>query len=368
MNIAILGTRGIPANYSGLEICVEETAARLAHQGHAVTVYCRRSNQDEHVAHFRGVNLVWLPVIPTKHGETISHTLLSVLHVLMHFNRKTIIHLYGVGNAPFVLILRALGYPVLISVDGQDWRRAKWGAVASTYLRWCAGIAAKYALACIVDSRVVEAFYRATWATKTIHYLPYGHTQDPTSDDRTIFQRLDLVPGDYLLFVGRLVPEKGVHYLLEAYRQITTTKKLVLVGATQDPDYAAHLHSLAPPNTIFAGPIYGPDAALLYRHAYLYVHPSDVDGTSHALLTAMGNGRAALVSDIPENLETIGGIGFSFNHGDVDDLVRRLKLLLNQPVLLDQVGKAAQARVERHYNWDRVTDTLEGLYRLAAND
>jgi len=364
MNIAILGTRGIPANYSGLEVCVEETGVRLAQQGHYVTVYCRPRNQEQHPATYRGVHLVWLPAPRSKHGETIMHTLLSVLHVLLHCDRSTIVHLYGVGNAPFIVLLRLLGYRVVISVDGQDWRRAKWGRIASTYLRSCAGLAANLAAACIADSRVVEHFYRERWPQGHIVYLPYGHTQEAPNASLGVFERLGIAPGEYLLFVGRLVPEKGVHYLLEAYRRLQTTKKLVIVGATQDPAYDTQLHALASEGVVFSGPLYGADVALLYQRAYLYIHPSDVDGTSHALLTALGSGRTVLVSDIPENLETMGGTGFSFHHGDVDDLTRQLERLLPQPQLLAQVGAAAHQRVEQHYNWDRITSTLLAIYDL----
>jgi glycosyltransferase involved in cell wall biosynthesis len=366
MHIAILGTRGIPANYSGLEACVEETAARLVNRGHAVTVYCRAHGNQPPLTCYKGVKLVWLPVIETKHGETILHTLLSSLHAVRHFSKQTVIHLYGVGNAPFLAWFRMLGYPSIISVDGQDWRRAKWGRVASTYLRWSARIAAQLSHYCIVDSKVVEDFYRTTFQTPNIRYVPYGYTHEEHTESRMVLHKLGLTHGEYLLFVGRVVPEKGVHYLLQAFRQISTNKKLVIVGAMQDQAYGNKLRRLASPNTVFAGPVYGAEAAELYKHAYLYVHPSDVDGTSHALLSAMGSGLAPLTSDIPENLETVGGIGFSFRKGDVTNLARRLQLLLNQPELLALVGKAAQRRIQQHYNWDAVTDALQTLYEHAA--
>ncbi len=364
MHLAILGTRGIPANYSGLEECVEETAARLVQRGHTVTVYCRARPNQEQPATDRGVDLVWLPIVATKHGETILHTLLSFLHVVRHVNRRTIIHLYGVGNAPFLVLFTVLGYRCIISVDGQDWRRAKWGRIASQYLLFSAKLAASLAQYCIVDSQVVEAFYKRTFSATNIRYVPYGYTHAQHGTAQAVLTRLGLMPRNYLLFVGRIVPEKGVHYLLQAYGHVRTDKKLVIVGAIQDEAYGDELKRLAPPNTIFAGPIYGDDAAALYRHAFLYVHPSDVDGTSHALLSAMGNGLTPLVSDIPENLETTGGVGFSFHRSDAQDLAHRLQRLVIQPDLLEHVGKAAQERIRQHYNWDAVTHQLEELYSL----
>jgi glycosyltransferase involved in cell wall biosynthesis len=361
MKIAIIGTRGIPANYSGLEACVEETGVRLAERGHDVTVYCRINRRQEQMEWYKGVRLIWLPELQSKHGATISHTSLSVLH-LLRSGQRPIVHVYGVGNAPFLSILRGLGYATLVSVDGQDWRRAKWGRVASAYLRACAGLAARTARFCIVDSQVVEAYYRATFGVPTVRYVPYGVTLDQQRDTPGVFARLGIDRDNYALFVGRVVPEKGVHYLLEAYQMLETDTKLVIVGATQDAAYDAELRRIAPPSTVFAGPIYGDEAATLYRHARLYVHPSDVDGTSHALLSAMGSGRTVLVSDIPENTETVGGAGFRFRQGDVADLARKLCLLTEQPLLLQQAGRAAQQRITRCYNWNTVTDQLEAMY------
>jgi len=367
MKITILGSRGIPANYSGLEACIEESASRLVARGHRVVVYCRAYGAQERPARYKNVELVWLPAARSKHGETLLHSALSSIHALQHHTRDTVIHFYGVGNAPFLSVFRALGFPVLISVDGQDWRRKKWGRAAKVYLRFAASAAAKLARYCIVDSQVVEDYYRRLLGATNVCYIPYGYDEPAaTAGADGVLERLGVRSGHYVLFVGRIVPEKGVHYLLRAYGKLNTELPLLIVGATQDPAYQAELRSITPPNTIFAGPIYGAEAAALYRHAYMYVHPSDIDGTSHALLSAMGSGLAPLVSDIPENLETIGGAGFSFRRANVGDLAARLRQLLPQPELLAQVGAAARRRIQQHYNWDAVTDSLEQLYHNTA--
>lgn len=367
MKIAVLGTRGIPANYSGLEECVEATAERLVARGHEVTVYCRVREGSAQQAEYRGARLVWLPIVATKHGETIVHTAMSVAHLARTATRDTVVHMYGVGNAVFLPLLRRLGYrSLVISVDGADWRRRKWGQLASRYLEACTRVAATHADFCVADSRIVEQYYRERFNTPNLRYIPYGFNPQPAPGGEDVFRRLGVKRGEYLLFVGRVVPEKGVHYLLSALSQVSTTHKLLVVGATQDAQYAESLRAAAPENVLFTGPIYGDETVQLYREAYLYVHPSDVDGTSHALLSAMGHGRPVLTSDIPENLETVGGTGFSFRSGDVADLAARLQLLLGQPTLLRAAGQAAAARVQSVYNWETVTDAYLTLYRGAA--
>jgi glycosyltransferase involved in cell wall biosynthesis len=365
MRIAILGTRGIPARYGGFETCVEETATRLAARGHAVTVYCRRAPGPQPDA-YRGVRLVYRRRLDHPYLHTITHTALCGLHALRE--RYDVLHLYSVGNSALLPLLRASGAPVAVSVDALDWSRAKWGRFARAYLQWSERVAVALAQRVIVDSRVIAGYYGARYGAQTA-YVAYGaQTERPAG--REALARLGLQPHDYVLFVGRFKPEKQVEHLLGAYAGLETERPLVLVG--DDPyarDYIARLQAQAavinaarPGRVRFAGAVYGEGFEQLCANAYLYVTPSAVEGTSPALLAAMGMGAAVLVNGIAENRETIGDAGFSYAPNDVAELRRELARLLADPALVRAAGERARARVQQLFSWDRVTDALEALY------
>jgi glycosyltransferase involved in cell wall biosynthesis len=214
----------------------------------------------------------------------------------------------------------------------------------------------------IVDSQVIAEYYRQHYGTQT-RYIPYGARLDvPAETD--VLERLGLSPFRYLLFVGRLTPEKQVHHLVEAYAGITTEFPLVIVG--DDPfsrEYITRLKSMAPPGVRFAGLIYDAGFRQLCANAYLYCTPSAIEGTSPALLGAMGMGACPLVNGIPENLETIGNAGFSYRANDVTDLCQQLQRLLAEPDRVRQTGRRARERVAQWYSWDTATRQLEAVYR-----
>ena len=360
MKISVLGTRGVPANYSGLETAVERIGERLARKGHEIAVYCRTHNITIDADTYKGMQLVKLPSINNKYLDTLSHTFLSLLHVFTH--RPDLVHLYGVGNSVFLIPLRLLRRPVIISVDALDWQRKKWNRFAAFCLRSSAGVAVQFSDQYIVDSREVAKYYIERYDKPPV-YIAYGaDTPEPTNDDGSV-EEYGLETRKYILFVGRLVREKGVHHLIKAFEMTDTDLQLAIVGDNpHNRTYVESLKATTDPRIRFLGFVYGKGYQRLCNNAYLYVQPSDVEGTSPALLGAMGFANCVVVSDIPENLETIGDAGVSFERGNPLSLKEQLETLIGQPQLVREYGQRARARVESVYSWDRIAEDVERLY------
>lgn len=367
MKIAVLGTRGIPASYSGFETAVERVGERLAQKGYDIVVYCRTHNVRIEDDTYKGMRLVKLPSVNNKYLDTLSHSFLSLLHVVTH--RADIIHLYGVGNSIFLIPLRLLRRKIIISVDALDWQRKKWNRFAAFCLRTSAGLAVRFAHEYIVDSQTVARYYIQTYDKEPI-YIAYGADMAQTTAGEGTLAEFDLEPRGYVLFVGRLVPEKGVHHLVKAFEMVDTDLKLAIVGDNpHDRPYVESLKATEDPRVRFLGFVYGERYQHLCSNAYVYVQPSEVEGTSPSLLGAMGYGNCVLVSDIPENLETIGDAGFSFESGNPLSLKERLASLITHPQMVNEYGRKAKVRVQEVYNWDRIAEDTERLYlAVAARD
>jgi glycosyltransferase involved in cell wall biosynthesis len=362
MKIAMLGTRGIPASYSGFETCVEQLGARLVQRGHSVSVYCRSHHISYDGDTYKGMRLIRIPTITNKYLDTIVHTFLSSLHAL---SQGYDIGLYFIaGNSPVSWIPRIVGTKTAINVDGLDWKRQKWLVLAKKYIQLAEFLATKLPNTFITDSRVVQETYRARYK-KDPHYIPYGSEIELLPPGETL-ARLGLEPRKYLLFVGRLVPENCVHHIIEAFKRIDTSLKCVIVGGSSyADDYIASLKESAQsdPRILFPGYIFGGGYYELGSNAYMFVETSSVGGTHPALLEAMAFGNCVVVNDTPENLETIGDAGFYYD-GKVgwESLLQVLTELMREPALVDAYGIRARERVHQYYTWDAVTDAYERLF------
>jgi len=357
----MLGTRGVPASYSGFETCVEELGARLAARGHEVTAYCRRPHISYPGSAYRGMRLVKLPTIRTKHLDTAVHTLLSSLHALG--GRYDVLLYFNVGNSPFTAIARLARQRVVLNVDGLDWKRKKWGTFARWYIRSCEGWAARIPQRVVTDSRRVEAYYRKRHGVDST-YIAYG-AEPVQAPAGPYLRRFGLEPRRYIVFVGRLVPENCAHHLVEAFEGLATDLRCVIVGdAPYSADYIGRLRSTSDPRVVFTGYLFGEGCREILSNAYCFVETSEVGGTHPALLEAMAAGTAAVVNDTPENLETIGEAGFSYD-GELGAAALRtvLERLLKDPELVTAQAGQGLERVRRHYSWDGVTDAYERLLR-----
>jgi glycosyltransferase involved in cell wall biosynthesis len=369
MKIAILGTRGIPASYSGFETAVEQLASRLTDRGHEVTVYCRPHVVDSTLKTYKGARLVHLRTVQNKYLDTFVHTALSAVHAA-RVTKPDVALFFIAGNSPLCLIMRWAGIPAVINVDGLDSDRRKWPAVAKAYLRFAESTAPRWADEAFTDSHTVADIFERRYGQR-IGVVPYGVT-DPGHRGTETLERLGLEPGKYILFVGRLEPENNPHVLVEAFSRIDSERargmKLVIVGgAPYADDYIRQVWRSADPRVVFPGYVFGRGYWELQRHAYVFCAPTEVGGTHPVILEAMAAGNCVLVNDHRPNAETVGdaGIYFSGREG-VDDLVRQLQRLLESPELVAEYRRRALRRAEL-YSWERVTDQYEQMLSAVCN-
>jgi glycosyltransferase involved in cell wall biosynthesis len=362
MRIAFLGSRGIPANYSGFETFYEQISTRLARRGHDVIVFNRYPFVPYKEDTYKGVRLVKLPTISHKSLDTIAHTFLSVL--MLPFLRPDIAYFCGVGNAIFCLPCRWLGIPAVINVDGEDWARKKWSGFASKWLLWSESWAARFADIVIADAKVIQHRYRDLYGCATI-YVPYGANIPTATPPSNILQKLGLEADDYVLFVSRLVPENRAELLIEAFKGIATTKKLVIVGdAPYSEDYKTTLRKLADDRVVFAGYVFGDDYAALSRGAALFCLPSGIDGTRPVLLDQMGFGNCIVVRNSAANVEVGGNAVATFDGAsEIESLRGTIARLLIDTQERHRLGALARERVARLYDWDVITLRYEDLFK-----
>jgi glycosyltransferase involved in cell wall biosynthesis len=363
MKIALIGSRGIPARYSGFEQFYEQFAVRLAERGHEVTVYNRSHFIKDVKREYKGVQIVSLPSIPTKHLDTIVHTALSSLHAL--FQNYDIVYYCIVGNSPLVWIPRMTGAKTLINVDGEDWARDKWSGFAKTYQKWCEKVACKCSNIVIADAKGILTRYRELYNHETI-FVPYG--ANIREDDGTeVLEKWDLEKDRYIFYVGRFVPENSIDLLIRSFRRLETDKKLVIVGdAPYADEFKKSLHALAGDDEriIFTGYAFDNDYIQLSSHAYVYVQPAGIDGTRPALLDQMGFGNCVLVRNSTVNMEVIGDCGCFFDRDRLEDsLTEVLQELVDHPERVDEFRGKIRSRIENYYNWEWITSFYEELFR-----
>ena len=362
MKIAFLGSRGIPARYSGFETFYEQLCVRLVERGHDITVFNRYPFIPSKDRRYKGVRIIRLCTVAHKSLDTIVHTFLSVL--CLPFLRPDLAYFCGVGNAIFCLPCRWLGIPTVINVDGEDWARKKWDGFASRWLLWSEAWASRFADIVIADARVIQKRYQELYHRET-RFVPYGAnipTEIPPSD---ILTRLGVEPDGYVLFVSRLVPENRAELLIEAFKGILTEKKLVIVGdAPYSEEYKKSLHDAADDRFIFAGYVFADDYAAISRRASLFCLPSGIDGTRPVLLDQMGFGNCIVVRNSPANLEVAGDAAATFDgNNEVESLRTTISHLLTHPEERARLGLAAKDRVARLYDWEVITSQYEEMFR-----
>lgn len=362
MKVALLGTRGIPASYSGFETCVEELGARLVQRGHEVTVYCRSHHIRYEGTHYKGMRLVRLPTIQNKYLDTIVHSFISALHAATQ--DYDIALFFIVGNSPVVWIPRLAGQKTLLNVDGLDWKREKWPPPAKQYIRFAERLATVLPNVFLTDSKVVQRYYEEQYGTRP-PYIAYGAEVESLPPGETLRQ-FGLEPRQYLLFVGRLVPENCVHHLLQAFEGLRKPAgmKCVIVGdAPYQKEYIRSLKAMAGEDVVFTGYVFGKGYRELNSNAYCFVETSGVGGTHPALLEAMGFGNCVVTNGTAENMETLGSVGFSYDGaGGAASLREVLQLLVDRPDLVSEQRALSRAHVLKHYSWETITDQYLALF------
>src|SRR6266550_601992 len=348
MQVAFLGTRGVPASYSGFETCVEQVGRRMVERGHQVTVYCRTSHYRERPAEYLGMRLRYLPAVRQKHLETLSHSALSSASL----QRGSAIVCMGVGNAPVVRWLELRGRRTVFNVDGADWQREKWGRFARWYLRTTERMAARGRSILVADARAVQEYYRREYGRAT-ELVPYG-ANPPADRGTAALDQFRLEPGRYVLWVGRLVPENAPDLYLEGVRLSGLEVSAVVVGdATYAGEFKRALRSSAPANAVFTGFQFGSAYQQLSAHAGLFVLAAGVGGTHPVLVEQMASGNAILARDTESNREVLGDAGLFWS--TPAELGSLLRVLWADAGRRKSLGDCARKRAAERYSWGAVT-------------
>jgi len=354
MRIALLGTRGIPANYGGFETFAEELSVRLAERGHDVTVYCREKDVQPS---YRGVRLRYLPTWRHKYFDTLAHTGLSTIDLL--FRRFDAVLYCNAANAAFTMWPRMLLMPTALNVDGLERHRKKWNNLAKTWYLISEWLATWCPTAVVTDAAKIREYYLERYG-KASTFIPYGAEIGKRAETDAL-DRLGLKPGQYVLYVSRMEPENNARTVREAFEKVTTDQKLVMVGdAPYAADYIQQVRDTKDQRILFPGGIYGDGYHQLQSHCSVYVQATEVGGTHPALIEAMGRGALVLYLDTPESNEVAGDAAIPFR----DDLVEKLQWAVNtNRDERNAWGERAMARIGERYSWSAVTDQYEGLLR-----
>ena len=368
LNIAMFGHKRIPSREGGIEVVVEALSTRMAALGHRVTCYNRGghhvSGSEYDSAASDTCNDVRLKKVWTIDKKGLAAMTASVSAAFCTaFGRYDVVHVHAEGPAFMCWLPKLFRKKVVVTVHGLDWARAKWNKFASWYIRNGEKNAVRYADHIIVLSRSVQTYFRDTYGRETV-FIPNGVSRPERRAPGEIKRRWGLEKDGYVLFLGRLVPEKGVHYLLEAWKKIPAGLKLVIAGGSSDTmDYMNELKAMAGDDVIFTGFQQGEVLEELYSNAYIYVLPSDLEGMPLSLLEAMSYGNCCLVSSIEECAQVVEDHARVFEKGNVDDLSDKLRELIEHPEEVGRYKADASDYILNKYNWDDVvTRTLE-LYR-----
>ncbi len=354
----MIGSKGLPSVFGGIERHVEQTGRRLVERGHEVTVFGRRPFGMK--GRCQGMDVEVLPSIPTKNFDTATNALFaSIAAVRRNFD---IVHFHGIGPSIFCWIPKSAGRKTVATIHALDYRQKKWGAAAAHLLEKGESCAVRKADVAIAVSKLMKTGLEKKYGRELV-YIPNGATvqEAPAFRDAA---GIGVEPGKYILTVGRFIVERGFDTLLKAFARAETGLKLVIAGDERfAAGYTRRLRSLAGNDVIFPGYISGRKLDELYAHCLFYVLPSLVEGLPISLLEAMSYSRPALISDIPENMEVAAGIAEVFRAGDEDDLVRAIGSITGlERTELDRMGRAGRDRVLEEYTWDSVTDRLEKVY------
>jgi glycosyltransferase involved in cell wall biosynthesis len=327
-----------------------------------VTVYSRPHFVDPRRKEYRGIRLVSLPTVRNKYLDTLAHVFLSSLHAL--WQRYDLCLYFISGNSFVAWIPRLVGTRTVINVDGLDWQREKWPGPAKKYLQMAERLAPRLANAALTDSRFVQRYYAELYGAR-IAYIAYGADVEPVPPGDTL-RKWGLKPLEYILFVGRLVPENHPDHLLDAFRSLAGTRgmKCVIMGdASYADDYVQRVRAYEGEDVVFTGYVYGEGYRELTSNAYVFTLTSSASGTHPALLEAMGLGNCVVVNDTPENLEAMDGAGLSYLGRDgAGSLARMLEWLLERPDVVEAYRKRAHEHVLRHYSWDVITERYLALF------
>ena len=366
----MIGHKSIPSRDGGVEVVVSNLAPHLVEIGYDVTCYNRTNKQFRKLRkdgalmrEYRGVRLVWTPTVDRRGLAAMTSSVFAT--VMAAFSRFDLVHFHTEGPSVLCWLPKLMGKKVVVTVHGLDHMRQKWGKFASAYILEGEKAAVRHADSIIVLSEGVRTYFREKYGRETV-LIPNGIDPADIRPACEIIKQFGLASREYILFLGRLVPEKGIHYLIEAYQGLRTDKKLVIVGGTSDTDdYVRQLYAMAGDNSgiLFTGFQQGTVLEELYSNAYLYVLPSDLEGMPLTLLEAMNYGCCCVTSDIGECADVMDGCGFTFPRGNTEALRETLQDLCDDPDKAEAYRGKARDMVSSKYTWEEITAQTDELYR-----
>lgn len=358
----MIGHKRIPGREGGVEVVVKELATQLVAMGHQVTAYNRCCKGADRKKNYQGVRLVWVPTINKKSLDAVVYSLLATLHAL--FGRYDVIHYHAIGPGAMLLLPHLLGIRTVATVHGLNYKTPKWKGFAAWYIRQGEKIVARYADEVIVLSRDAQRYFEKTYGRAT-RYIPNGVRPGQIRPAHRIKRCWGLAGDDYFLFLSRIVPGKGLEYLVDAYLQLPSSRpKLVIAGdSVHVPAFYQSIREKIKgcPDVIFTGFVQGETLDELYSNARAFVFPSEAEGMPMCLLEAMSYNCPCIVSNIPENVELIGGRAAFFQRKNSADLKRAMEQFL-QPVPRPDT----RAYVQEAFNWERVAQMT--LYAYAGKE
>lgn len=366
MKIAMIGHKRIPSREGGVEIVVEELATRLSKEGHIVDVYNRKGNnvldkniKTKKIKQYKGVNIKTIFTINKKGLDALIYSFFATIVAL--FGKYDVVHYHAEGPCAMLWIPHLFGIRTVATIHGLDWQRSKWGGFATKYLKFGEKIAAKYADEVIVLSQNVQKYFKETYNRDT-KFIPNGVNKPEIKEANIIKEKYGLEKDGYILFLARIVPEKGLHYLIDAFKQLDTDKKLVIAGgASHTNSYLQEIQEMVKNDNriIMTGFVQGEELEELYSNCYLYCLPSDVEGMPISLLEAMSYGCNCLVSDIEENTQVTEKYATKFVKSNVNDL--KLKL---EYCLLNKINNLEISNyILDKYNWENVVNETKKVYK-----
>lgn len=371
MKIAMIGHKRIPSREGGVEIVVEELSTRLVKEGHQVDVYNRKGKnvqdknadkENKKLKEYKGVRIITVPTINKKGIDALLYSVLATIRAL--FGHYDVIHYHAEGPCAMLWLPHLFKIKTVATIHGLDWQRSKWGGLATKYIKFGEKIAAKYADEIIVLSKNVQKYFKDTYNRDT-NFIPNGVNKPIIREPDIIKQKYGLEKDSYILFLARIVPEKGLHYLIDAYKQLDTDKKLVIAGgASHTNDYLNKIKEMVKDDNriIMTGFVQGEELEELYSNCFLYCLPSDVEGMPLSLLEAMSYGNCCLISDIPENVDILLDNGINFKKSNIEDLKEKLKYLLNNKDVINNLKNTSSDFICSKFNWDEVTIKTINLY------
>lgn len=370
LNIVMLGHKRIPSREGGIEIVVEELSTRMVAAGHKVTCLNRAGSHvsgkafdTEALTEHKGIRIKTVPTLDKKGLAAMTASVTGA--IVAAFGRYDVVHFHAEGPCAMLWLPKLFGKHCVATIHGLDHQRAKWGKLARTYIMLGEKCAAKFADEIIVLSKGVEQYFQDTYGRETV-FIPNGVTKPEIREAQLITEQYGLKKDDYILFLGRLVPEKGVAYLIDAFKNVRTYKKLVIAGGSSDTAaFTQELKDRAAGDAriLFTGFVQGRMLEELYSNAYVYVLPSDLEGMPLSLLEAMSYGNCCVTSDIEECAAVMEEYGATFPKGDVSALVETLQRLCDEPQLVDAYKQKAADYITGKYSWDDVTEKTLELYR-----